>query len=458
MVFLCALLYATAINAACGCYACLSGVCCALRYDPAVDSGVSTVVEPSAEPAVPFAEFRVVDRWTRTAASGFNNVRGNPIEVTWGIVADGTSITGSEGTSPSNLIAMLNTQYGAGSGGITSAPWFRLFEASFRRWDELSGVRFTFEPRDGGQPIDNTTTPSGSRGVYPDVRIGGHSIDGATGANTLAYNYFPDHSDMVLDTDNSAFYGNRDRDSIRLRNVLMHEAGHGLGFNHVDSTSASFLMEPFISAGFDGPQLDDILAVQRNYGDALEEAGGNDTTATATNAGLFAGGQSWEIGRNGDSTAVTPAQVDFVSIDGLDDTDLYRIAVAEPVVAELTLRQRGAIYQEGPQDGTQTSLDTRQLNDLALTFERQTSSVTNIVVASGVSLGSGLLGESVTGVTLLPGINYFARVRGTIDNVQLYGLRLSFTAVPEPSALAGGLALLSLAPGRRRVDSRRRAA
>jgi hypothetical protein len=457
-VLFCALLYATAVHAACGCFSCLSGVACALRFDPTVDDGGATASAPAAEPTVPFAEFRVVDRWTRTAVSGFNNVRGNPIEITWGIVADGTSITGSEGTSPSSLVSMLNTQYGAGVGGITSAPWFRLFEASFRRWDELSGVRYTFEPVDGGQPIDNTTTPSGSRGAYPDVRIGGHSIDGSSGANTLAYNYFPDHSDMVLDTDNSAYYGNRDRDSIRLRNTLMHEAGHGLGFNHVESTTSGFLMEPTISAGFDGPQLDDILAVQRNYGDPLEESGGNDTPATATAAGLFAGGQTWEIGRNGDSTVVSSTQVDFVSIDGLSDTDVYRITVAEPVFADLTLRQRGAVYEEGPQGGTQATLDTRQLNDLSLTLERQTSPVTNIVVASGAPLAGGLFGESISAATLLPGINYFARIRGTIDNVQLYGLRLSFTAVPEPSTLVTGLALVALGSGARRVDSRRRAA
>ncbi|MGL4514290.1 MAG: matrixin family metalloprotease [Lacipirellulaceae bacterium] len=444
MVLLCAVAYAAAVEAACGCFSCLTGGYCAVREEPL------ELTPGEAEPSVPYAEFRVNDRWTRTAASGSNARRGDPITVTWGIVADGTTITGNEGSSPSNLIAMLNTQYGAGPGGVADAPWFRLFTDSFRRWDELSGVTYVYEPADGGQPIDSSTTPSGARGVYADVRIGGHSIDGDSGSNTLAYNYFPDHSDMVIDTDNASFYGNRERTSVRLRNVLMHEAGHGLGFEHLESTSGSFLMEPFISSGFDGPQLDDVLAVQRNYGDPLEEAGGNDSVATATLAGAFSVGQQWAIGTNGDSAIVQPTQRDFVSIDGLGDTDLFRFTVTTPVTAQLVLRQRGAVYQEGAQGGPQTSLDARRINPLTLALEREDTR-TNIVVASGTPLTGGLFGQSIRDTPLMPGFTYYARVRGTIDNVQLYGLQLVFTPIPEPATALGLVLLAACAAGGRRA-------
>ncbi|MCQ6458457.1 matrixin family metalloprotease, partial [Vibrio parahaemolyticus] len=89
--------------------------------------------------------------------------------------------------------------------------------------------------------------------VRGDVRIGGHTIDGSSG--TLAYNFFPNTSDMVIDTADS-FYSVTTDNSLRLRNVIMHEAGHGLGISHVESNNGSFLMEPFINLGFDGPQFD----------------------------------------------------------------------------------------------------------------------------------------------------------------------------------------------------------
>ena len=104
-----------------------------------------------------------------------------------------------------------------------------------------------------------------------DMRIGGHSIDGQSGSNTLAYNYFPNAGDMVIDTDNVSFYSNRTGDHIRLRNVIMHEVGHGLGISHLVSNDSRFLMEPFIDVSFDGPQFAEILAVHRMYGDNNEE-------------------------------------------------------------------------------------------------------------------------------------------------------------------------------------------
>ena len=168
--------------------------------------------------------------------------------------------------------------------------------------------RLSTEPNNTGQAIDGSASPSGQLGVRPDIRIGGRSIDGQSGSNTLAYAYFPDHGDIVFDTDNVSSFSNSNNNYRTLRNTLMHEAGHALGFSHVESNNAGILMEPFISSSYDGPQLDDILALQRNYGDALEKNGGNNNYSSATPLGIISTAQVTQIGRRGDSTSVSASQ------------------------------------------------------------------------------------------------------------------------------------------------------
>jgi len=109
----------------------------------------------------------------------------------------------------------------------------------------------SMRPNDDGNPISNVGSAyPGSLGVRGDVRIGGHLIDG--NSNILSYNYFPNNGDMVIDTADN-FYENLTGNSLGLRNVLAHEHGHGLGFEHVCLINQTKLMEPFISFAFDGP-------------------------------------------------------------------------------------------------------------------------------------------------------------------------------------------------------------
>lgn len=443
-LFLGVLLYASWVTAQCGCVGCCShGYCFG---ESTVSLGDGQASETDAE--VPFAEFRVAGRHTFSSVDGFNSLRGDPINLTWGIVDDGTQISANGNSQPSDLVAFLDGLYGSGGvAGVTNAPWFRLFEASFDRWSELSGVSFSYEPNDFGAPIDATASPIGVTNFYADHRIGGRSIDGQTGPNTLAFNYFPNHADMVIDTDNSGFFNSRFADSLRLRNTIMHEIGHGLGFSHLESSDSGQLMEPFIQIAFDGPQIDDILAAQRNYGDPLEKNGGNDQFGTATSAGSFAPGDAWAIGTDGDSTVVSPSQTDFVSIDGVTDTDFFSFSVSVPSKVDLVLTQVGRAYDEGPQGGNQSLLDTAVLNDLAL----------DLLIFDGgnlTTLASGTdqsvePGEEILGFDLEPGTEYYARVRGAQDNVQLYELGLGFSIIPEPSTALLGLAGLLGLPKRR---------
>ena len=385
--------------------------------------------------STPAQAFEVTDRWGSTATDGNTGSLGNPITLTWGLVDDGTTISGSEGSSDSDLISFLDTQIGGDPNDpdLTQRPWFFIFEDSFSRLGEVSGVTYVHEANNNGQTINFTPNPKGRLGRRPDVRIGGHSLDGQSGQNTLAYNYFPDHSDMVIDTDNTSFFSSSTNSYRGFRNVVMHEAGHGLGVSHMESSNAVFLMEPIISTSFDGPQLDDILALQRNYGDAWEKNAGNDTFGTATILGSVTGGGTQSIGTFGDSTSVSAIQTDFVSIDDNSDTDYFSFTLANTLDVMLNLTPRGATYNEGPQGGTQTSLNTKALSDLTLAL-LDTNGTTVLDLANANGAGAT---ESITR-TLNAG-TYFSRVTGLSNNVQLYGLDVSGISVSANLVWTGQL-------------------
>jgi hypothetical protein len=167
---------------------------------------------------------------------------GNPLTLTWGFAATGTSIpsfgTGPTGTN--NLIARMDAIYGAGPGGsnLTQRPWFSLYQGTFNRWSSISGLSYVYEAADDGVAFSGTNGPAnrGVFGVRADVRIAGRNIDG--NSNVLAFNFYPNVGDMVIDT-NDNFFENTASNSIRLRNVVTHEHGHGVGMPHVDTPSST---------------------------------------------------------------------------------------------------------------------------------------------------------------------------------------------------------------------------
>jgi serralysin len=361
----------------------------------------------------PCDAYQLSSRWSTTAISGGGLSQGDPTTITWGLVDDGVNITGSEGTSPSSLMAFLNAEVGSAD------VWLPLFEDAFNRWGEVSGLTFVHEQNNSTSSINTTTSPAGSAGSVPDIRIGGHSIDGSSGSNTLAYNYFPNHSDMVLDTDNGSYFGNAVNNYRRLRNTVMHEAGHGLGLKHVESTNAALLMEPIISSSFDGPQIDDILAIQRLYGDAWEKNGGNDNPLTATNLGSLANGPI-AIGTDAGVAVVTGSDVDFLSIDDNSDLDYFSFAVEFPSLLTVNLAPKGPTYNQGPQDGAQTEFDATAQSDLRLNVY-DTNGTSQLAAANDFGLGGS---ESLTDVQLNTAGTYYVRVAGTANTVQLYQLDL----------------------------------
>ncbi|MEX2171966.1 MAG: autotransporter-associated beta strand repeat-containing protein [Pirellulales bacterium] len=367
--------------------------------------------------------FDVGSRWNRTATDGTNvGSQGSPVTLTWSFAADGTTIPDGVG---SNLISFLDTNLGAGLGGtdFTQRPWFPRFQQSFDRITALSGVTYVYEPNDDSRSFANSTSARGALGVRGDIRIGGKSYDNT---NTLASNFYPSYGEMMINTDRVSFYTGTSNNNRGFRNVIMHEAMHGLGIRHVKSSTHGFLIEPTISTSFDGPQLDDLLAIQRLYGDFYEKNGGNDTFSAPTPIGIVTPTQSRQLGTLGSSTVISSTQTDFLSIDDNSDTDFFSFTIDSRLDVTASLTPRGTTYQVATESGTQASFNSLALSDLSLAlFDTNGTSL----LGSSNSSPAGAAEELTR--QLMPG-TYYARVTGAEDNIQLYGLLVS-AAAPTPA-------------------------
>jgi serralysin len=371
------------------------------------------------------------DPWLSTA-SGSRSGNGAPATITWSIVPDGTSMsTGSgNGTTTSNLISFMNTNFGGSSAqtNLTLQPWFHILTDSFDRWEQLGGVDYVYESHDDGvfHPSSN-----GQLGVRGDIRLAGFNIDGASG--TLAFTYIPTGgSDMAIDTGDATFFKNSTTNYINFRNTVMHELGHSFGLNHVASTTSNLLMEPFIDTSFDGPQLDEVRGVQYYFGDVNEKSNnkqGNGTPALATNLGTIAAGSTKSIGTaaNVPTQAISAAATDFVSISNLNDKDYYSFTVSQPSLLSSTLTSLGGVFTQGDADAgaTPTSFPANARNNLALTV-LGTNGTSVLAAADAFPAGET---ESIANLVLPAAGTYYVRIAGTDDTIQLYELSLSPTAI-----------------------------
>ena len=376
-------------------------------------------------------QFQIVTRWTATTMSGGGLGQGTPTILTWSIIPDGTDANGAGGFVPSNMIGVFDNLFNeanAGSPDLTNRNWFSLIEQALDRWGEVSGLEYVYEPNDDG--LANFGA-GGAVGVRGDVRIGGFTIDGM--GNVLAFNQFPNVGDMAIDTSDTGLYGNPAQAFRLFRNVFTHEQGHGIGFAHVESNNAGFLMEPFIQPTFDGPQLDDIRAAHRNYGDVFEKSNnfnGNNTIADATDLGLVADGGSVSIGANGATgTQVGGNEINFVSVDDNSDTDFYRFTIDEISFVDITLDPVGATYNQSAQGGGGgVPLNSSNVSNLTLGLFDSGGGAEAIVNSGGLGVT-----ETITDQLLIPG-DYFIRVTGSANNIQLYTLAISSDALHVPTA------------------------
>jgi len=351
------------------------------------------------------------DRWSNSATDGGGLSQGDPTTLTWSVAPDGTPITSGYGepAAPSNLRAFLNGIYG-------SMPvWLPHFQQVFDRWGELTGITYVYVIYD-----DSATLPTfaGLVGVRADIRIGGHFIDGSPSLNVLAYNYYPDFGDMVIDTGDS-FYDDTSSNSLKLRNTMAHEHGHGLGLKHSCPVNQTKLMEPWVSSLFDGPQHDDILGTNRLYGDRFED---NDTSGTASPSGSF-----------GSKTEAN------VSVDNNTDIDVYSFIADVGAAVDVTLTPFGETYLSGPQNGdgscsSGSNYDSLNIQDLEVRV-LDVDGTTELAAADLNGVGQS---EELNDIALPSGAGtYYVEITGdTTDVAQLY--QLSMTVSPSDQIFTDG--------------------
>ena len=355
-------------------------------------------------------KFEIANRWFSTATDGSGLSQGDPTTLTWSVVPDGTSIGSGVGepAGPSNLRAFLNGIYG------DEATWLAVFQQVFDRWGELTGITYVYEPSDDGATLAGL---GGVLGVRGDIRIGGHSIDDNYGI--LAYNYYPNNGDMVIDTPDS-FYYNTSSNSLKLRNTVAHEHGHGLGLAHSCPISQTKLMEPYLTTLFDGPQHDDILATNRSYGDRFED---NDTSGAAAPLGTF-----------GSTTEAN------LSIDDNTDTDVYGFIVDAGAAVDATITPMGATYLSGPQNGDGSCSAGTNYNSLIVQdIEVRVLDMNGSTVLAAADLNGVGQPEVLDDIALSSGAGtYYVEITGDATDVaQLY--RLSMTVSPSNQIFTDGL-------------------
>ena len=351
-------------------------------------------------------QFDPNDRWTQTATNAPPLPRGAPTTLTWSVVPDTITFIPSAGFpgdvgANSNLRARLNQIYG------NQATWQPLIQQALDEWATETGTRYVFEPNDDGAAFASQVSLGalGQLGVRGDLRLGGRNIDGSNGV--LAFNWFPDSGDMVIDT-NDAFFNTVSNGSLRLRNVVSHEHGHGLGFNHVVPAERDEADGGDFADGFVGPQLDDILAGHRGYGDDREN---NDTTATGSNLGTLPDGT---------------VPINGISLDGSNDLDFFRFTVPAGKQIDVVATPVGITYPEAGTNQKGSCQPSQAFNALAqvnLALLVLSSDGTTVLASTNTQpLGAA---EFINNL-VLPGTGpFFVRVSGSPDSVQLYNFSLT---------------------------------
>ncbi len=171
---------------------------------------------------------------------------GTPAFVTWSLIPDGTGCGDDCGGTISSLASSMPTGFKAE------------IERAFNAWESVAGITFS-EVIDSGDPFN-------AAGAEGDIRIGGHSFDGANG--TLAHGFFPPANgtssagDIHFDTAESWNIGS----NVDIFTVALHEIGHAIGLGH--STKVDAVMYPYYGSPVSGLHQDDIDGAVYLYGQA----------------------------------------------------------------------------------------------------------------------------------------------------------------------------------------------
>lgn len=353
---------------------------------------------------------------------------GSPLNLTWSFVPDGL-VSGSSGMPGGAVGSILFSRMDALFG--TRATWITQFTNCFARWQALTGVNYTRIQFNGQDWDDGAAWGSAGSTTRGDVRIAMHNIDGVNGI--LAYNQFPDNGDMLIDSsENWAATSGTYR---FLRNVVMHEHGHGLGLSHTCPVNNTKLMEPFASTSFDGPQQDDMRGVQFNYGDLFEP---NNTPGTAYDFGTPGLGIATTLG------AVPAPAVAGASVLSITpgDNDYFKLNLVAPHLVNITATPVGSTYTDLDQnaDGSCQSTPTNNTNSLVagdLIITVYASNGTTVLRTQNANAAGS--NEVVTGILLNTGTDYFkvSCASGQAET-QMYTLSMTVASTSlQPAATDG---------------------
>ncbi|MBX3433670.1 MAG: matrixin family metalloprotease [Pirellulales bacterium] len=332
-------------------------------------------------------------------------------------------------SSNSQLVQFLDDGWNVPAASRTpdfaNRPWWTVINNAYAQYSRVSGITLTY--------IAEQTAEGVSTGAFGDIRIGGEVFpnDGPGGA--LADNVYPDGGDMRIDTTREAngTVGSYFSTEPGLRNLVIHETGHGVGLGHAQfvNDSAHAIMEGGLRTDIWGLQFDDVYALNRQYGDPNERNGGNDSAATATQLGSFTTGFVVSRGASATDSVVQRFDRDWLGIDGSNDQDWFRFTVAGRALADITLTPLGPTY-ETVQQGV---FNAAAQSDLVLQFfSGSPSGLTALATINQHGLGQA---EQLSGFQLPGAGDYYIRIRGTQDLNQFYRLDLAVSA-PETTSPA----------------------
>jgi hypothetical protein len=290
------------------------------------------------------SRYQLGTRWTGS--------QGDPKALTWSFVPDGINVDGG----PSVLFQRMDNLF-SGYGG--RATWIAKFQACFDRWQALAGLTYTRKKNSAGDDWDDGASfPGSAGGTYRgDCRIGARNIDGPNGV--LAYDWYPQTGDMVMDSSENWAAGGFGNDFRFLRNTVTHEHGHGIGLAHICPAAGLWLMEPYLNESFDGPRHDDVRGAQRHYGDPYE---GNNTYTAATNLGTLPHGTNLTLG------PVPTPDIPFgsvLSIDADGELDWFKFTVSfSSARVTVSVTPKGTTYDSSPE--TQDCTGGNMVNSLTI--------------------------------------------------------------------------------------------
>jgi hypothetical protein len=373
----------------------------------------------------PALAFDIENGWSATQLDGGNLQRGDPVNLRWSIVPDGRSYDRS---ANSQLVQFLDDGWNVPAAqrtpDFTNRPWWSVINNAYAQYARVSGVTLTYIPEQDASGM--------STGIFGDIRIGGESIDGTPGG-ALADNTFPDAGDMRIDTTREAngTVGSYFSTEPGLRNLVIHETGHGVGLGHSEfvSDSAHAVMEPGLRTDIWGLQFDDVYAVNRLYGDPQERNGGNNAPVSATQLGALNTSGHVVVGLDATDSVVNQLDHDWLGIDGTSDVDWFRFSVSDNSFANIQLTPIGPTYITTAQ-GT---FNAAAQSDLILDFYKTSPTISLIKTVDTRGLGAS---EVIGAQQLASAGDYLIRVREKQDLNQFYRLDVSVSTLPAPGTSA----------------------